>query len=159
MSICFHMSCVEKCFTRFFKTVKKFSMFTHQRQQHLDIHILCMLGESPLLQCFYARAQYSLLSFSVTASTFWVTAVGLATWCNAKILLDACVFASRNWKDSSKLVQKKHSHFRCANVRGLCGSIDSYLLFYYSASLHPIFVSLFHTQSGKALSSTIFNVF
>ncbi len=110
MSICFHISCVEKCFTRFFKTVKKFSMFTHQRQQHLDIHILCMLGESPLLQCFYARAQYSLLSFSVTASTFWVTAVGLAMWCNAKILLVARVFALRNWKDSSDWFKKKNIH-------------------------------------------------
>ncbi len=47
-------------------------------------------------------------------------------------------------------VKKQHSHFWCAKVSGLCGSIDRNLLFYSSASSHPIFVSLFHAQCGKA---------
>ncbi len=84
---------------------KYISMIRHQRQQHLNIHILCMLVEiklvGPLLRCFYASGP----------------------WCNAQILLDGPLFALRNWYDSSDWFKKKHLHFRCTNVRGLCGSI------------------------------------
>ncbi len=47
-------------------------------------------------------------------------------------------------KDLSDWLEKKHLHFRCANFCGLCGSIHRNL------SSHPIFVSLFHAQCGKA---------
>ncbi len=44
-------------------------------------------------------------------------------------------FALRNWKDSSDWFEKKkHLHFWCVNVRGLCGSIQRNLLFYSIAS-------------------------
>ncbi len=48
--------------------------------------------------------------------------------------------------------KKKHLHFRCANVRGLCGSIHRKLLFYSSASSRPKFVLFFRAQCGKAFS-------
>ncbi len=40
----------------------------------------------------------TVLAFSATVSTFWVTAVALATWCNAQILLDGPVFACETEK-------------------------------------------------------------
>ncbi len=46
--------------------------------------------------------------------------------------------------------KKKHLHFRCANVRGLCGSIHRKLLFYSSASSRLKFVLLIHAQCGRA---------
>ncbi len=112
MSICFHISCVEKCFHSilFWLKVLYFSVFT-----------LVLIQPSELL--------------APPASTFWVTAVALATWCNAQILLDGLSFRFVKLKRLVGLVrEKKHSHFRCANVRGLCGSIHRNLLFYYSAS-------------------------
>ncbi len=53
--------------------------------------------------------------------------------------------------------QKKHLHFRCANVRGLCGSIHRKLLFYSSASSRLKFIALFRAQCGKAFSPTLIN--
>ncbi len=37
--------------------------------------------------------------------------------------------------------KKKHTHFRCMNIRALCGSIHGKLLFYSSASSRPKFFS------------------
>ncbi len=53
----------------------------------------------------------------------------------AQILLDDLCFRFAKLKRFVGLVRKKkHLHFRCANVRGLCGSIHRNLLFYSSAS-------------------------
>ncbi len=42
-------------------------------------------------------------------------------------------------------------HFRCANVHGLCGSIHWNLMFYSSASSHPIFVLFFALSVERPL--------
>ncbi len=63
-------------------------------------------------------------------------------------MFSLCETKKINWTGR----KKKTLHFRCANVRGLCGSIPRKLLFYSSASSRPKFVLLFRAQCGKAFS-------
>ncbi len=88
-------------------------------------------------------------AFSATASTFWVTAVSLAMWCNAQILLDSPCFCFAKLKRFVRLIFFL-LHFRYANVHGRCRSIHRKVLFYSNVSSHPKWVSLFRAQCGKA---------
>ncbi len=50
-------------------------------------------------------------AFSATASTFWVTPVALAMWCNAQILSDVPCFRFAKLKRFIRLVRKKSISF------------------------------------------------
>ncbi len=83
-----------------------------------------------------------------TQQLLWPRDVMLKSYCMAH------VFALQNWIDLSDWTKKKkHSHFQCANIRSLCGSIHrKHPLFYSSTSSCPKFVSLFRAQHGKAFN-------
>ncbi len=69
-------------------------MIRHQRQQHLESRVTSIFFVWWLKILYFCVFTLMLnivfWAFSATVSTFWVTAVALAMWCNAQILLDAC---------------------------------------------------------------------
>ncbi len=100
---------------------KYISMIRHQRQQHLNIHILCMLVEiklvGPLLLCFYASGP----------------------WCNAQILLDGPLSLCETEKicltGSKKNICIFGARMFAAYVEAFIGIIASDIRFAFSRSV------------------------
>ncbi len=112
-----------------------------------------ILHTAPLNTNNKKNSAFTLFSLAEKVLYFSVFTLVLNTvFCNAQILLDGPCFHFAKLKRFVGLDEKKHSHFRCANVRGLCGSTHRKLLFYSSASSRPKFILLFCARCGKVFT-------
>ncbi len=111
-------------------------MVLHQKQKiyHMNINInisLCSdandknISTSIFFVCWLKVLYFGVFTlvlntvfwdFSATVSTFWVTAVALATWCNAQILLDSPCFRFAKLKRLDETVKKIICIFGARNM-------------------------------------------
>ncbi len=138
------MSCIKTFTENISYEYKYISMFRHQRQQHLNISLYIVLNV--LYFCVFTLVHNKVFwVFTATASTFWVTAVALATWCNALILLDGPCFRFAKLNSFVGLVIKKNICFSVVRMFAVCGSIHSNLVLF-----QRVISSDIYAQCGKA---------